>query len=182
VAKLYLGCKLVSIAIIEALSLRLARDIPLSTLMGELPIQGSKTPSLEEFIPNIQSTHKPEIALEREVLELLTKGRNQDSNYDLKNSPIATFIVNSMGFPSVRYLISQAKEFFAETISPDEFLKECDPNAIATIIDGIEKLFTSRVYALRGLSEDTTLASEPSQATKSTPRQELASEAQPQMS
>lgn len=178
VAKLYLGCKLVSIAIIEALSLRLARDIPLSTLMGELPIQGSNTPSLEDFIPNIQSTQKPETALEREVLELLTKGRHQDSNYDLKNSPIATFIVNSMGFPSVRYLINRAKEFFAETISPDEFLKECDHNAIATIIDGIEKLFASRVYALRGLSGDTTLTFEPSQATRSTHRQELVSEAQ----
>jgi len=78
----------------------------------------------------------------------------------------------------VRYLINRAKEFFAETISPDEFLKECDPNAIATIIDGIEKLFASRVYALRGLSGDTTLTFEPSQATRSTPRQELVSEAQ----
>src|SRR5919202_6563027 len=78
VAKLYLGCKLVSIAIIEALSTRLARDVPLSTLMGELPTQGIKTPSLEDFIPDIQSAKNTETVLESEVLELLTKGRNQD--------------------------------------------------------------------------------------------------------
>ena len=177
VAKLYLGCKLVSIAIIEALSMRLAQDIPLSTLMGELPTQGSKTPSLEDFIPDIQSANKPETVLESEVLELLTKGRNQDSTYDLKNSPIATFIVNSMGFPSVRYLIQRAKEFFAETISPDEFLRECDPDAIRTIIDGVEKLFESRVRALRGVSEEAKLIFEPFQAAMSTIGQELASEA-----
>lgn len=176
VAKLYLGCKLVSIAIIEALSTRLARDVPLSTLMGELPTQGIKTPSLENFIPDIQSTQKNETDLESEVLELLTKGRNQDSTYDLKNSPIATFIVNSMGFSSVRHLIERAKEFFADTISSDEFLSECDPNAIRTIIDGIEKLFDSRVRALRGLNEDATLTFEPFPAARNPFEQELVSE------
>ncbi len=177
VAKLYLGCKLVSIAIIEALSTRLARDVPLSTLMGELPTQGIRTPSLEDFIPDIQSTQRNETVLESEVLELLTKGRNEESTYDLKNSPIATFIVNSMGFTSVRHLIQRAKEFFGETISPDEFLSECDPDAIRTIIDGIEKLFESRVRALRGLSGEATVTFEPFQAPISTLEQELVSEA-----
>lgn len=167
VAKLYLGCKLVSIAIIEALSLRLARDIPLSTLMGELPIQGIKTPSLEDFIPEIQSAKKPETVVESEVLDLLRKGRHQESTYDLKNSPTATLIVNYMGFASMRYLLLRAKEFFAGKISPDEFLSECDPNAIRTIIDGIEQLFESRMRALRGLSKDATVTFEPFQTAMS---------------
>jgi len=170
VARLYLGCKLVSIAIIEALSRRLGgrdRDIPLSTMMGELPTPGLKTPSLEQFLPDIHSTKPPETPLEREVLELLTKGRNQDSSYDLKNSPIATFIVNAMGFPSVRHLIQRAKEFFAGTISTDEFLRECDHNALRTVIDSVEQLFESRARALRGLSGDTTLTFEPYQAAMS---------------
>lgn len=38
VAKLYLGIKLITIAILEALSSHLGRNIPLSTMMGELPI------------------------------------------------------------------------------------------------------------------------------------------------
>lgn len=180
VAKLYLGCKLVSIAIIEALSKRLGgreRDIPLSTMMGELPTPGIKTPSLEQFLPEIPSVKPPETALESEVLELLTKGRNQDSSYDLKNSPIATFIVNAMGFPSVRHLIQRAKEFFAETISADEFLQECDSQAIATVIDAVEQLFDSRAHALRGLSGDTTLRFEPYQAPMNVLKQEVVSEA-----
>ncbi len=145
--------------------------------MGELPTQGIKTPSLEDFIPDIQSPSKTETVLESEVLELLTKGRNQDSTYDLKNSPIATFIVNSMGFPSVRHLIERSKEFFAEKISSDEFLSECDPNAIRTIIDGIEKLFESRVRALRGLNGEASLTFEPFSSAMSPLEQELVSEA-----
>lgn len=180
VAKLYLGCKLVSIAIIEALSRRLVggrdRDIPLSTMMGELPIAGLKTPSLEQFLPDIPSVHPPETALEHEVLELLRKGRNQDSSYDLKNSPIATFIVNAMGFPSVRHLIQRAKEFFAGKLSTDEFLRECDHKAIGTVIDAVEQLFESRANALRGLSGETTLTFEPYPAAISKLGQEVVSE------
>ena len=179
VARLYLGCKLVSIAIIEALSRRLGgrdRDIPLSTMMGELPTPGLKTPSLEQFLPDIPSVHPPETTLEHEVLELLRKGRNQDSSYDLKNSPIATFIVNAMGFPSVRHLIQRAKEFFAGTISTDEFLRECDYKAIRTVIDAVEQLFESRANALRGLSGETTLTFEPYQAAISKLGQEVVSE------
>jgi hypothetical protein len=193
VAKLYLGCKLVSIAIIEALSKRLGgseRDIPLSTMMGELPTPGIKTPSLEQFLPDVPSVKPPETELESEVLELLTKGRNQDSSYDLKNSPIATFIVNAMGFPSVRHLIQRAKEFFEKinssdvevTVLADEFLQECDSQAIATVIDAVEQLFESRAHALRGLSGDTTLRYEPYQAPMNTLKQEVVSEASVQMS
>lgn len=180
VAKLYLGCKLVSVAIIEALSTRLGgreRDIPLSTMMGELPTPGVKTPSLEQFLPDISSIKPPETELEREVLELLTKGRNQDSSYDLKNSPIATFIVNAMGFPAVRHLIDRAKEFFAGTITADEFLRECDVVAIATVIDAVEQLFASRSSALRGLSGDTTLRFESYQSPMSKLKQKLVAEA-----
>jgi hypothetical protein len=145
-------------------------------MMGELPTPGIKTPSLEQFLPDIPSTKPPETVLEREVLELLTKGRNQDSSYDLKNSPIATFIVNSMGFPSVRHLIERAKEFFAGTISADEFLSECDHEAIGIVIDAVEQLFESRTSALRGLSGDAKLTFEPYQATMSPREQELVSE------
>ena len=144
VAKLYLGCKLVSIAIIEALSIRLGRDTPVSTMMGELPTPGIKTPALEDFLPNIQSRKKPETELQSEVLELLSKGRNQDSPYDLKNSPLATFIIKSIGFGEMEYLIKLAKEFFNGSISASEFLNECDADVVRTITLAVGQLFESR--------------------------------------
>jgi hypothetical protein len=81
-----------------------------------------------------------------------------------------------MGFPSVRHLIERAKEFFAGTISADEFLRECDHEAIGIVIDAVEQLFESRTSALRGLSGDAKLTFEPYQATMSPREQELVSE------
>jgi hypothetical protein len=148
VAKLYLGSKLVSIAIIEALSLRIGQDIPISTMMGELPSKGYTSAQLEQFIPNILNQHPLKDNIEHEVLDLLEIGRKLDSSYDVKNSPTATFIVKSVGFEQVRILCDRAKEFFKNEISPEVFLAHCDACVLQTIVEGVAQLFDRRKEAL----------------------------------
>ncbi len=158
VAKLYLGSKLTTIAILEALSYRMGRDIPISTMMGELPDIKVKSASLENFIPDVIEGHQPKNSLEKDVLELLSKGRNKDSPYDLKNSPLTTFLIKSIGFESGGYLLQRAKEFFKANIEKvnieeaEAFLKECDDHVIKTVTEAVGQLFESRMIALRGNS------------------------------
>ncbi|MGA7937927.1 MAG: hypothetical protein WCA35_30540, partial [Kovacikia sp.] len=151
VARLYLGCKLLSIAIIEALSRRIGRGIPVATMTGELPLQGTlPLAQLENFLPHVNvMPHPPETDLEWEVLGLLEKGRNQASIYDTKNSPVTTFIIKSIGFSEARRLLTGAKAFFAEEISPEAFLEMCDRAAVEAITNGILQVFESRKLALR---------------------------------
>jgi hypothetical protein len=148
VAKLYLGSKLVSIAIIEALSFRIGYDIPISTMMGELPSTAHRAAQLEHFIPDIPAYYKPQTSLEAEVLDILENGRSVDSRYDVKNSPIATFVVKSVGFEDVRFLLGQAKKFFAGELTAEEFLASCNPDVVRTVTDGVRQLFESRKIAL----------------------------------
>lgn len=156
VAKLYLGSKLFTIAIIEALSYRIGRDIPLSSMMGELPSSELQGAVLAGFLPDIPSYYPPENPLEHEVLELLSKGRTRESPYDLKNSPLTTFIVKSIGFSKVRSLVLKAKEFFQGKLGAEEFLSECNSDTVDTIKDGILLLFESRKAALQGVKIDET--------------------------
>ncbi|MEG4808169.1 hypothetical protein QUA82_11205 [Microcoleus sp. F8-D3] len=148
VAKLYLGVKLITIAILEALSYRLGRDIPLSTMMGELRAPGFKTSVLEDYLPNRQSAYPLESQLQREVLDLLEIGRNQESRYDIKNSPVSTFIIKSIGFAETENFLKKAQDFFAGHISSEDFLSYCSPDVIETISSGVMKLFDSRKTAL----------------------------------
>ncbi|HEY9621547.1 MAG TPA: hypothetical protein V6C78_14390 [Crinalium sp.] len=148
VAKLYLGAKLVSIAIIEALSCRIGCDIPISTMMGELPSTAHRAAQLEHFIPEMPRHYKPQTLLEEEVLDILENGRSSDSNYDVKNSPIATFVVKSVGFEDVRVLVMRAKEFFKGDISAEDFLTSCTPEVVETVTNGVIQLFESRKVAL----------------------------------
>ena len=148
VAKLYLGVKLITIAILEALSYRLGRDIPLSTMMGELRAPGFKTSVLEDYLPNRQIAYPLESQLQREVLDLLEIGRNQESRYDIKNSPVSTFIIKSIGFAETENFLKKAQDFFAGHISSEEFLSYSSPDVIETISSGVMKLFDSRKAAL----------------------------------
>jgi hypothetical protein len=148
VAKLYLGIKLITIALLEALSYRLGRDIPLSTMMGELRAPGFPTSVLEDYLPNRQIAYALENQLQREVLDLLEIGRNQESPYDIKNSPVSTFIIKSIGFAETEKFLKKAHEFFAGHISSEEFLSYCAPDVIDTITSGVMKLFDSRKRAL----------------------------------
>lgn len=151
VARLYLGSKLLSIAVIEALSHRIGRDIPVATMMGELPFLGLPIAQLENFLPIVSvMPFPPETDLEDEVLSLLEKGRGQSSSYDIKNSPVATFIIKSVGFNAARKLILAAKEFFKGGLNSEEFLQTCDPEIVKIITDGVLQVFESRKVAMRG--------------------------------
>lgn len=154
IARLYLGSKLLSIAVIEALSRRLGHKIPLAMMMGELRTEGVLTAQLETFLPLTEMAYPPETKLEQEVLRLLEQGRSQSSSYDIKNSPVATYIIKSVGFTAARDLLGKAKAFFAGELPAEDFLAFCDrydPTVIATITDGIGKVFESRKKAVQAV-------------------------------
>jgi len=157
IARLYLGSKLLSIAVIEALSQRLGQDIPLATMMGELPGRGLSSAQLENFLPTVAHPVMPTTPLEQEVLELLEKGRSKSSSYDVKNSPVATYIIKSLGFSESQRLLGYAKEYFKPKLidkpkpsglSGEEFLSCCDRTVVNTIVQAVLKVFERRIAAI----------------------------------
>ncbi|MEG4322574.1 MULTISPECIES: hypothetical protein [unclassified Microcoleus] len=145
IAKLYLGCKLAAIALLEALSSGLGLDVSLAMIMGELPDRAVGSVRLESFFPEIEKPYKPKIGLEAEVLNLLENGRaKSSSNADLENSPLATFVVKIVGFDEMRYQCDRAKEFFKQNLDADDFITDFNPIVTEIVVDSILKLFESR--------------------------------------
>ena len=159
VAKLYLGSKIFTLTFIEALSMRLGMNIPLSMMVGELPSQGIIPAHLEKFLPQIHNPYQPKNNLECEVLTLLEDGRSQNAAYDMRNSPLSTFIVKYIGFDEIKQQRQRAKEFFQNNMSAEEFINSCNQNLVRTIIDGILELFDSRKQAISGVKKDQKLKS-----------------------
>ncbi|WP_017306206.1 hypothetical protein [Spirulina subsalsa] len=147
-ARLYLGSKLFTIALLEALSQRFGRNIPLSTIMGELNPEGLNIGKLEDFLPDITNNYPPKNSLEEDVFELLEKGRYSSSSYDLKNSPLTTLMVKIMGFERIQQLHDHAKEFFEGKLDGESFLAVCDPMVVEIITNSLIKLFDNRKAAL----------------------------------
>ncbi len=148
IAQLYLQSKLVTIALIEAMSLTIGVDIPLTIMMGEIPLPGFTFMPLEHFLPEINNSHLPRTDIEKEVFDLLTIGRAKSIQSDLQHSPIATFIVKSIGFDAVSLQCDRTKQFFQDKISTEEFLDSFNPTLIENIIGALLQLFESRKTAI----------------------------------
>jgi hypothetical protein len=148
IARLYLGMKLTSIAVLEAISLRIGRDVSVAMLMGELPQDNLPVMGLQDFLPKVE---KPVITTnpnELEVLSLLELGRTFDSEYDVKNSPIATFMVKTLGFEHMQAILLKARAFFKGELTAEAFLECCPKDLVDDIVASILKLFDERRAAL----------------------------------
>ena len=148
VGRFYLESKLVTITIVEALSLRLGSDISLSIMMGELPGSEFSLGRLGDSLPNIPQSYAPVTDVEKEVWDLLTAGRSGDPKYDLRNSPLASFVVKFVGFDEIRRLRTLAKEFFQNNISSEDFLGSCNAALVGIIINEVARLIENRKVSL----------------------------------
>ncbi|MGC1245944.1 MAG: hypothetical protein WA865_07000 [Spirulinaceae cyanobacterium] len=140
VARLYLTSKLFTIAIIEALSTRIGKGISLAVMVGELPGAGADISRLANFIPILKNNYICNNDIELEVLNLLQEGRIRNSFYDIKDSPLTTFIVKSIGFDSIKGNVELMNKFFQRKIASEDFLTSCNTNVTEAITQGIVQL------------------------------------------
>jgi hypothetical protein len=149
VGRLYLDSKLVGNAILEALSLRMGSDVSLVIMMGELPDSGVSVGRMGDSFPNLIKPYQATSDIENEVLDLLEIGRSKDVSYDLKTSPLTTFMVKYIGFDGILQLRERSQAFFQGTISSEEFLASCNSDMTRIIANGVIKLLENRKAALR---------------------------------
>jgi hypothetical protein len=129
IASRYLGAKLVTIAFLEALSMRIGPDLPLSMIMGALPRPDAPPgPTLEGFLPPAGKTPAAASVLESTVLRLLEFGRESDRSYDLKHSPLAAYLALELELGPMLELLQSAEALFTRLDSSDDDIdtkREC---------------------------------------------------------
>ncbi|MBU6378658.1 MAG: hypothetical protein KJS95_09020 [Gammaproteobacteria bacterium] len=161
VAASYLGAKLVTIAFLEAVSMRIGPDMPLSMLMGALPTdEGPLGPTLEGFLPRVDGASPDPASIAGTVLRLLETGRASAVSYDLKHSPLAAFFARSIGIEALLALLDEAESLFVRFDSKDRlaekqrhgeaFIARFPAGVSATVITGVHEVFAARGAVLTG--------------------------------
>jgi len=95
----YMSCKRLSIAVVAAIAELTGGDAPLALFLGDLPERHHISTSIEDLIQAYDP--EPELELDRRVFELLNDGRESESNFDIKNSPLAAYIYSLVGTDGV---------------------------------------------------------------------------------
>jgi hypothetical protein len=140
----YLGIKLLTIAILEALADVTGGDAPLSLFMGDMRKVGEDERQLEDFLPQVEPP-APGIDPKSTIYKLLESGRSRPADFtDLKNSPLALFIYTSLGPEKAHANLNHAREMFEGKLSPAEFLQIIDPSILAAIAEASAHLVVTR--------------------------------------
>ena len=140
----YLGAKIISIAIIEALALETGGDCPVSMFLGDIHNPDGKPDRVEDFLPPVSIVTE----LKSRLLLVLEQGRAQESSKDLNASPLTAYTYRCMGHEKSLWALQQSKRMFAGELSPLEFLKSMDREMIVAIIDACAHIAISRREAL----------------------------------
>jgi hypothetical protein len=147
VARLYIRLKLVSIALLEAMSLRLGQQVSLASIMGKLPGKMLFPIQLENYLPDVPTPYKAQNDCEAIVLDLLETGRSEESQHDSRHSPVASYLVKAMGMQGCMALLERSRLYFADKLSPEDLLAGTDAQVMRGLQEAIVQVFHHRAQA-----------------------------------
>lgn len=148
VARQYLRVKLVTIGLLEALSLRIGPDVALASLMGTLSTRVGRDYLLEQHLPPVPVPYNANNAVDACVMALLETGRSADSIHDTRHSPVSSFLVKSMGMEAVLGLLPSVREFFNDTSRSEALLQACAPATMSALQEAVVTIYNMRARAL----------------------------------
>jgi hypothetical protein len=148
VARMYLRIKLLSIGLLEALSMRIGHGVSLTSLMGEKPHAGETPVLLQDHLPVVSEPYQPRNDIERYVMDLLETGRTAETVHDTRHSPVGSYLVRLKGVDECLRMLEQVRPFFADVSKAGDILKMMDQIVVDTLVQAIVRVMRSRTDAL----------------------------------
>ncbi len=149
-AREYLGIKLLTAAVLEALAEISGGDTPISLFMGDIGAQ-TKGNRLEDYLPQFEPP--PGTRLDGTLRELLANGRASASSFDLQNSPLSLYVYLHLGSDGFHDLLESAQTMFAGARAPREFLDSLPGEMVAAVADGCAQMAFTRSRELFAYAE-----------------------------
>ncbi len=146
VGRLYLSCKLVAIALLEAVASPFGPQTALSLFMGTLPESTGGPPlRLEQFFPPPHWSGPALSEKEEQVWQLLSQGRAASSHQgDVLYSPLATFVLQFHGFSALPQQRQAAQDWLAGSLPCNQFLQHFDTQFLALFFESVRRLWEQR--------------------------------------
>jgi len=140
-AREYLGVKLLTAALLEALADISGGDAPVSLFMGDIEAvqRGSR---LEDYLPAYETP--PGVRLDRTLQDLLAFGRASASSFDLQNSPLSLFIYRHLGADGFRDFLGAARRMFDGALAARDFLDALPKEMVAAVAGSCARMAFTR--------------------------------------
>ena len=144
IGKLYVGSKLLSVSVLAAFAELTGGDAPMSLFMGDLPSRHRISRRLEDHLPTLASLDGRDM----DVYNILANGRNNETSFDIRQSPLAAYLYGCLGDEVTKILKEQTMH--PMTKERAEALLKCIPNdAISLLGENMAKVAVSRADLIR---------------------------------
>ena len=139
-ARDYLGIKLVTTGVLEAIATISGGDAPIALFMGEVADQ-EEISRFERMLPQNTNTGDSSDV----VHKLLAQGRGSSSDFDLKSSPLANFFYSNLAKDSYVEQLRNAKSMFNGEMGAEDLLNGLPNDIIIPVIRACSEMaFTRR--------------------------------------
>ena len=145
VARDYLGIKLLTAALLEALAGLTGGDAPVSLFMGDIGAK-EKGGVISDHLPVLPAGGAQ--ATNETLYNLLAFGRASASSFDLRNSPLSLFIYSKLGNDGFFNMLESAKKMFDGSIGQKEFLNGFPREMVSSVAHACGEMAFTRKEAL----------------------------------
>lgn len=147
----YLGVKILTIAILEAIASLTGGDCTVSMLLGDITTSGGMKPErVEDHLPDTVAAD----STDPQLLHILEGGRAWESGTDLTTSPVSSFVYKRLGSERFHTLLDQAHLLFDGKLEPKAFLEMLDSQTASSIVRACSKIALSRTERLLALDRE----------------------------
>jgi hypothetical protein len=137
----YLGAKITTMAVIEALAVATGGDCPVSMLLGDIHGPDGDAPArVERYLPPVTAS----APVDARLLSVLERGRPKESGSDLTVSPLTAFVYRSLGEEGAARARQQATRMFNRKISARDFLATLDRTMVRNVTRACAEIAVSR--------------------------------------
>lgn len=137
----YLRQKVLAARLLESLAQLTGGDAPVSLFMGDLPFE-AESHRLEELLPEVTPAATDADPV---VLKLLSEGRAKESGFDLRHSPLASYLYAHHG--------DAASDRALEAEDGWPLLRALDPARVAEVARASAKIATTRAKGLNDIAD-----------------------------
>jgi hypothetical protein len=127
----------------------LGEEVALSSIMGKLPGKVDFPIQFENYLPGIASPYPAQNEHELIVMDLLETGRSAESVHDARHSPVASYLVKSMGILACMQLLEQARSFFAGKLGGEALLSHAPPDVVQGLRGAMAQVFERRAEVFK---------------------------------
>ncbi len=148
----YLGIKMVSAGLLQALAELSGGDAPISFFMGEIDPEDEWS-RLSYHLPDPPSLYEDTGHRNTILYNLLKIGRSSSSKFDLQNSPLSLFVYSSLNEKEQNDCIDNSRQFLNEEIDAQSFLETVPSNIVKAIAEAVSNIAFTRRERLLEIAE-----------------------------